>query len=327
MISPDSRPRQSWLLLTTLTLAVVGALILSVTAGSVTLDTAQLFAGLRGENSLAHTLMFELRLPRALAALATGALLALAGALMQVLLRNPLADPYVLGIAGGASTAALATMLLGLGGLWLTGSAFAGALLTMLLVFALASGTRDPSRLLLTGIVLAAGWGALINLMLALATEAEIHGMIFWLLGDLSYAGNPWPALSVAALGLVACLALARGLDLLVHGEAQAQALGVSTQGLRGLLYVLGSLLTAAAVTTAGAIGFVGLIIPHLIRLLGVQSHRLLLPASALAGALLLMLADLGARTVISPRQLPVGVITALIGVPLFLYLLHRGRR
>ncbi len=281
------------------------------------------------DDSLAARILWELRLPRALAALAVGGLLALAGALMQVLLRNPLADPYVLGISGGAGSGALLALLAGAGGLLLSGAALAGALLSTLLVFGLArrGGNLDPVRLLLTGIVVAAGWGALISFILVSSPDESLRGMLFWLMGDLSYAVRPGPALLVLALGLLAAWPLSRSLNLLVRGEIQAGALGVDTARLHALLFGLAALLTAAAVMQAGGIGFVGLVVPHLLRLAGLRDHRLLLPAAVALGASLLLLADTLARGLLAPRELPVGILTAALGVPVFLYLLNRRER
>jgi iron complex transport system permease protein len=247
---------------------------------------------------------------------------------MQVLLRNPLADPYVLGVSGGAATGALLAMLFGLPALGLHGAAFSGALLSMLLVFALAhgSGSWSSQRLLLTGVVVAAGWGAVIGFLLALSPEAGLRSMLFWLMGDLSYAGTPTAGAAVLLGGLLLAVALGRPLNILTRGARTAAALGVSVPALRRLVYILASLLTATAVTLAGNIGFVGLIVPHMLRLLGLRDHRLLLPAAALLGGSLLVIADTLARSLLAPRQLPVGILTALVGVPLFLVLLRHGR-
>ncbi len=303
------------------------SLILALLAGSVPIQMADLWdAVTNSQAGLSRSLILELRLPRALAAFATGGLLSLAGALMQVLVRNPLADPYVLGISGGAAVAALLAMLLGLGGVWLTGSAFGGALLAMTLVFGLARGRGSwtPTRLLLTGVVLAAGWGAVISFILATSPDANIRSMLFWLMGDLGFVQSPAPALLILLLGLIACWPLGRDLNVLIRGELQAGALGINSGRLQITLFLLASLLTATAVIQAGSIGFVGLVIPHIMRLMGFTDHRLLLPAAALAGGSLLVLADTLARTIMAPQQLPVGIITALLGVPLFLYLLRR---
>ncbi|WP_022967578.1 FecCD family ABC transporter permease [Denitrificimonas caeni] len=305
------------------------ATVLALAIGSVTIPPSELWAVIQGKGSMLHsTLVWELRLPRALAAFATGGLLAVAGALMQVLLRNPLADPYVLGLSGGAAVGALLAMLSGMGALLISGSAFAGAMLATVLVFGLAHGTGSwtASRLLLTGVVVAAGWGAVITLILALTPSYKLPGMLYWLMGDVSYARTPWPALLVLALAIAVIMPLARNLNVLARGSMQAAALGVSVRPLEWTIYLLASLLTATAVTTAGSIGFVGLIVPHMLRLVLGNDQRIILPASALAGGILLVLADTLARTVIAPEQLPVGVITALLGVPTFLYLLHRSR-
>ncbi|MDM1696520.1 iron ABC transporter permease [Thiopseudomonas alkaliphila] len=305
------------------------ALGLALAIGSVTISPNALWLALQGQgNPLHQTLLWELRLPRALAAFATGGLLAVAGALMQILLRNPLADPYVLGLSGGAAVGALLAMLAGLGTLLISGLAFTGAMLAMLLVFGLAQGSGNwtASRLLLTGVVVAAGWGAVITLILALTPSYKLPGMLYWLMGDVSYARSPWPALGVLAVASLLILPLARNLNVLARGPLQAAALGVAVRPLEWSIYLIASLLTATAVTTAGSIGFVGLIVPHMLRLVLGNDQRLILPASALAGGSLLVLADTLARTVIAPEQLPVGVITALLGVPTFLYLLHRSR-
>ncbi|WP_336146445.1 iron ABC transporter permease [Marinobacter salarius] len=312
-----------------LALASLAAMMLSVGVGSVSVAPGDVVAVILGEGSnLQQTLVLELRLPRTLSAFATGGLLAVAGALMQVLLRNPLADPYVLGLSGGAAVGALFAMLAGLGGLMISGSAFAGALLATLMVFGLAHGTGSwtPSRLLLTGVVVAAGWGAVITLMLAISPAQRLPGMLYWLMGDVSYARTPWPALAFLLLVCLLVVPLGRSLNVLARGPMQAAALGVAVRPLEWTIYILASLLTATAVTMAGSIGFVGLVVPHMLRLVLGNDQRLILPACALGGGTLLVLADTLARVVIAPEQLPVGVITALLGVPTFLYLLYRSR-
>ncbi len=307
-------------------LSIVGA----VSLGSIPLGWRALGAvALHHGTALEHTLIMDVRLPRVIAAFAVGGLLALAGTLMQVLLRNPLADPYILGVSGGAAVAVLTAMLLGLSGLGLPIAAFSGALLTMLLVFSLSrgGGSWNPARLLLTGVVVASGWAALIGFILTVSPDTDLKNMLFWLMGDLSFAGNALPAMLVLGIGLLLALGAARDLNILARGEFQAMALGVATGTLSLLIYVLASLLTASAVTLAGSVGFVGLIVPHLIRLLGATDHRILLPCSVLLGGSLVVTADTVARTALAPQQLPVGIITALLGVPMFLYLLHRRAR
>lgn len=318
--------RRALLLLALLTLLSLASIVVALAAGSFAVPFADVLSVLDGADNASRSIVLDLRLPRALAGFACGGLLALAGALMQVLLRNPLADPYVLGISGGAGVGALLAMLLGLAGLAVPGFAFAGALAAMLLVFGLAhgDGSWTQTRLLLTGVVVASGCGAIIALILTLAPEQKIHGMLFWLMGDLSQAAGFGPPLAMLVLSLAATLPFARELNLLARGADQALTLGVAVPTLRRVIHVIGSLATAVAVTTAGSIGFVGLVVPHLVRLAMGNDQRLLLPASALAGGSLLVLADTLARTVVAPMQLPVGVLTALIGVPAFLYLLNR---
>ncbi|MCL2523592.1 MAG: iron ABC transporter permease [Betaproteobacteria bacterium] len=319
------------LILASLTLLALFSLGLALTAGSYRVTPAEVLAALFGADGGAGgaDIVLQLRLPRALAGFACGGLLALAGALMQVLLRNPLADPYVLGISGGAGVGAMFAILLGLPALGIDGLAFVGALAAMLLVFGLAhgDGSWTQTRLLLTGVIVAAGCGAVVALILSVAEEHKLRGMLFWLMGDLAQAGSPWPPLLTLLLALAAAMPCARELNLLARGLMPARALGVAVDRLRYTVYLLASLATAVAVTTAGSIGFVGLVVPHLVRLAAGNDQRLLLPASVLAGGSLLVLADTVARTVVAPQQLPVGVLTALIGVPLFLFLLSRQPR
>ena len=314
------------LILVSLSLLAVASFGLALMVGSFKVSPAEVFAALLGQEGGAGDIVLQLRLPRALAGFACGGLLALAGALMQVLLRNPLADPYVLGISGGAGVGAMFAILIGLPTLGIDGLAFAGALGAMFLVFGLAhgDGSWTQTRLLLTGVIVAAGCGALVALMLSIAPDTKLRGMLFWLMGDLAQAGSSWPPLLALAIALTLAMPFARELNLLARGMMQAQALGVAVNRLRYAIFLLASLVTAASVTTAGSIGFVGLVVPHLVRLATGNDQRLLLPASVLAGGSMLVLADTLARTVIAPQQLPVGVLTALIGVPVFLFLLSR---
>jgi len=320
--------RRALLILAALSLLTLISLLLALSLGNVPLGLTETLAALfgRGEG-MAVEVVRSLRLPRALAGLACGGLLAVSGALLQVLLRNPLADPYVLGISGGASVGALLVMLLGLtGGIGVGAAAFCGALAAMFMVFGLAHGNGGwtQTRLLLTGVIVASGCGAAVALMLSIAPDYKLHGMLFWLMGDLSQAGNPAPGLGALALIVLATLPVARELNLLARNADLAQTLGVEIGRLRLAVYVIASLATATAVTQVGSVGFIGLIVPHLTRLAVGNDQRILLPASALAGGSLLVIADTLARTLIAPQQLPVGVLTALIGVPVFLFLLSR---
>lgn len=316
------------LLFLLLALMSVGSILVAAAAGSVHLTWSQWIAALGNSASEYGELVWRLRLPRAVAAWTVGAMLSISGCLMQVLLRNPLADPYILGVSGGASFAALLGMTVGVAAAFLPALAWGGALISILIVFSLARGEGPWSgtRLLLTGVVTASGWAALISLLLTLGSDSSLRGMLFWLIGDLSYTRLPaWAPLLLATVFLL-CLGMARSLNVLAMGETTARLLGESTGKLLWVVYLLASVLTAAAVSIAGNIGFVGLIVPHLMRLLVGSDHRILLPAAAMFGGLFLVLSDTLARTVLAPRQLPVGVVTALLGVPLFLLLLNRAR-
>ena len=322
------RHPRPWIVLFLLALLCLGCAVLATALGSVSLTPAGWWGALTHPTSSEGELLWRLRIPRAGAAFVVGAMLAVAGCLMQVLLRNPLADPYILGVSGGSALFALLGLSLGLAATWMPVLALAGALLAVLIVCGLARGDGPWSgtRLLLTGVVTAAGWGALISLVLATGPDNSLRGMLFWLMGDLSYARLPAWTLVVLALCVIVVLANARRLNVLSMGETTARLLGESTQHLLWGIYFLSSLLTATAVSVAGSIGFVGLIVPHLMRLLVGSDHRILVPSAALFGGAFLVLSDTLARTVIAPRQLPVGVITALLGVPLFLLLLNRAR-
>ena len=320
--------RRQLLVIVALTLLSVLAIATSLSVGSVEISLSDVMSGLIDPTSSSAVVIHELRLPRTLAAFACGGLLALAGALMQVLLRNPLADPYILGISGGAGVGALAAIFFGLGVAGFNGLAFAGALMAILIVFGLAhgDGSWTQTRLILTGVMVAAGCGALITLLLSIAPEERLRGMLFWLMGDFSQGVNPTFALiGIAALGLLVA-PLARDLNVLVRGNDNACTLGVSVNYVRVAVYLIASMATAISVTTAGSVGFVGLVIPHLTRMIVGNDQRILLPTAIFAGGIFLVLADTLARILIAPQQLPVGVVTALIGVPVFLYLLNRTR-
>jgi len=317
------------LLLVSLGVLALAALALALSVGSVPLHLSDVARALFGQGDETQRIIVrDLRLPRAVAAFATGSALALAGALLQVLLRNPLADPYVLGVSGGAAVGALSAMLLSLAAWMVPAAAFAGAVASTAIVFGLARGAGpwSPLRLLLTGIVIAAGWAAIVALILTLAPEAQLRGMLFWLIGDLSSPPLTWTPLAAVLLALAVAMSFARDFNALARGEILAAAVGVDVARLPWLLFALAALLTAIAVTVAGAIGFVGLIVPQGVRLALGNDQRVVLPASGLGGGVLLLVADTLARVVAAPAQLPVGVITAMIGVPLFLVLLARDQ-
>jgi iron complex transport system permease protein len=304
--------------------------LFALLSGSADISNAEVWQALSGHAAdNARNVIMELRLPRALTAFGVGGLLAVAGVLMQVLLRNPLAEPYILGSSGGAAVAALLAMMFGFGATLVDLSAFAGAMTATLLVFSIAQGTGNwtPTRLLLTGVVLAAGFSAATTLLLALSPDQNLRGMLFWLVGDLSFSYSPAQSLWLLAAITVAGLIAARDLNVLARGDLQAAIVGLPVAGFRLIIFAVTALATAISVTTVGVIGFIGLVVPHLIRILAGSDHRVVLPASALAGGTLLVLADTLARTVLAPRQLPVGALTATIGVPLFLILMSRSRR
>jgi len=308
---------------------VPASLALAIAFGSVDLGAARLADALLGQgDDLAREIVWGVRVPRALAGFACGGLLALAGSLLQVLLRNPLADPYILGVSSGASAGALGAMLLGasLAGLHL--SAFAGAALAAGSVWAFSLGPSgwNPYRVLLAGVALSSGFGAIVGLLLSLAPSAQLQGMLFWLLGDLSPAGDPTPALVALAVCAAVAFSQSAALDVLILGEDKARSLGVAVTGVQSLAFGCATVATVAAVLLGGAIGFVGLVVPHMLRLCGIHRHRALLPLATCLGGSLLALADTLARSVAAPTELPVGVVTALIGVPVLLVLLTRLR-
>ena len=278
-------------------------------------------------NSKYTGIIFELRVPRVLTAFAVGGLLAISGVLMQVLLRNPLAEPYILGSSGGAAVAALLAMSFGFSSFWIDASAFSGSLIATLLVFTIASGNGNwgPTRLLLTGVVLASGFSAITTLILALSSEQTVRGMLFWMMGDLSFAYYPMHLIYLLIAITFITSFLSRYFDILARGEVQASILGIEVSFFRMMIFIITAVATSLSVTAVGVIGFVGLVVPHSVRLIVGSKHRYVFPASALAGGILLVIADTLARTVLAPRQLPVGALTALIGVPLFIILMKKS--
>jgi iron complex transport system permease protein len=318
------------LLFSTLVSLAIIAGIIALLSGSADIGASMVWQSLTGTApDNIRSLVIDLRLPRALTAFGVGGLLAVSGVLMQVLLRNPLAEPYILGSSGGAAVAALLAMTVGLGTTMVDVSAFGGAMTATLLVFAIAqgSGSWTPNRLLLTGVVLAAGFSAATTMLLALSPDQNLRGMLFWLMGDLNYAYAPAQSLYLLAAITTVGILIARNLNVLAHGDLQAAIVGMPVASFRLVIFAITSLATAISVTTVGVVGFIGLIVPHIIRIVAGSDHRIVMPASALAGGTLLVLADTLARTILAPRQLPVGALTATLGVPLFLFLMSRSRR
>ncbi len=328
-----------FLMMTGMLLLSVASLVFACLIGSVSLSLTDLWGALKelmqGQSTGLATSVLELRLFRASTGFVTGASLALSGVLMQALLRNPLADPYVLGLSGGASVGALSCLLFAGAGILVDVCAFGGALSVAAILFGLAyrdlrgHGSAEGSAplLLLTGVIMAAGCGAVVTLLLSLASDSSLRGMVFWMIGDLANAQPRYFVWILFALVLLTVLKNARAINILAMHADNAKTLGVDIGRLRQSLFLCAALLTASAVSTAGSIGFVGLIVPHACRFKWGSDHRFLIPVASLAGGCFLVVADALARTVVSPHQLPVGVITAVIGVPVFLLQLHRLRR
>jgi iron complex transport system permease protein len=326
-------------IVTVLAALAVASLLFAGMIGSIALPLSDILPALQemasGKPSSMASTLLDLRLSRALVAFVTGGSLALAGVMMQALLRNPLADPYVLGVSGGAAVGALFLILI-MGAVWMIdAAAFGGSVAISLMLYFFArrdlrggvAAEGGASLLLLTGVILEAGCMALVTLMLSIAPEGRLRGMVFWMIGDLSGAQLRWLPWLMLAGALAFALRAARAINVVaLHAEAAA-TLGIRVGALRQGLFLCSGLLTASAVTSAGSIGFVGLIVPHACRFALGPDHRLLLPAATLVGGTFLVLADTLARTILAPQQLPVGVVTALIGVPVFLFQLHQLRR
>lgn len=322
-----------------LTALLAASVVLAVTIGPAGLAPADVVASIAahlgiGEPTLSPLrdgIVWELRMPRVLTAAAVGAGLAICGVVMQALTRNPLADPYLLGLSSGASVGAVIVLVLGMA-VALPVAAFAGALaaLAATLGLARAAGGLSPTTTVLAGLAVSAVFGAITSLVIFWsATNDSYREILNWLLGSLS--GADWPAVALAGSALlvvgVPLLATGRTLDAFAFGDTAASALGVHVPRTRALLLVATALLTGALVAVSGAIGFVGLILPHAVRLVVGSRHRALLPLSALAGAIFLVWVDTGARTLFDPRELPVGILTALVGGPVFAALMLRARR
>jgi iron complex transport system permease protein len=320
-----------------LSLLLVLVILVSITMGSVKIPPFrsirilfQSILGLKGAGSeTERTIILSLRLPRAILAGFVGAGLSVSGAAFQALLRNPLADPYILGVSSGAAVGAIIAILLGLStfSLGLPLASFLGALLTILVVFYFGrqEGKIHPNTLLLAGVIIGSFLSALIMFFISISQREELHTIIFWLMGDFSFA-NARAILIIfpyILLGVFLLYLRSRQLNLILSGEEHAVQLGVDVERVKLVCYLSASLITAASVSVCGLIGFVGLIIPHSVRLILGPDHRLLIPSAALVGASFLIASDTFARTILSPTELPVGVITAAFGGPFFIYLLR----
>ena len=331
------------MVLVLLALGLLGAVLLAVAIGAVDISPGSVVRLVAWKLGVidrpdvpraTEVILFQLRLPRVALAVVVGLALATSGALFQGLFRNPLADPAIIGVSSGAALGAIVVIVLGggavLGGLGVSVAAFTGALLTAFFVYRLArvGPTVHVATLLLAGIAVAAIISAVMSLVMSFAGE-EIRSIYFWLLGGLSARG--WTAVEVVAplvaLGVLGSFVLIRDLNIVALGEERAAQLGVDLDGFKWRVVALGALLAGAAVSVSGVIGFVGLMTPHLLRLIVGADHRRLLPAVLLAGPMFLVLADLVSRVALAPQELPLGAVTALVGGPFFLLLLRRERR
>ena len=289
--------------------------------GSQNISFFELFGG---QGSQINDIVFSIRLPRVINAITVGALLSIAGLMIQNLVKNPLADPYILGLSGASASVQLLIIASGIiipFGLFVA-IGFGAALLSMLLLIKLSSKKRlNTQSLLLSGVVIAFAYGAIISLILTLSPLATTKPMLFWLMGDLSFTEASFYPIILLVVGMIWAYRYHKELDLIARGEFFAQKSGVDTKKINMLLLITTSIFTALAVSMAGTIGFVGLVVPHIARMLVGNSHAKLIPISALIGAIVLLIADTIARTVVAPIQLPVGIFTALFGVPLFIVL------
>lgn len=323
--------RNVLLIVLVLSVALAGVVLAALAVGGAHLSLPEVWAGLRGAASSpqAAIIVREIRLPRIFLAILVGAALAVSGTGLQALLRNPLADPYVLGVSSGAALGAIVA-------LWLGGRvadasplvAFLGAAMTMVWVYMLGrrAGRLASYTLLLAGVITASFLSAVILFVLTLLSTRDVRGIAFWLMGDLSVVTNVQLRLLAPAIFLATCglYGFAKDLNVLLLGEEEAAHLGVNVTRVETAVYLLASLLTGLAVSVSGAIGYLGLLVPHLGRMIVGNDHRTLLPAAALGGAIVLVLSDALARTVIAPAELPVGAVTAVAGAPVFIYLLRK---
>ncbi len=332
------RPATTWAWGLLLAAMLVASIVTAICFGAADIRPADVFASVAAHLGLGDSplsvlrdgIVWELRLPRVLTAAAVGAGLALAGAVMQALTRNPLADPYLLGLSSGASLGAVSVLLLGLGVL-LPVAAFLGALAALLctLLLAGASGALTPTRTVLAGVAVSALAAALTSFVIFWSAQGDsFREILNWLLGSLS--GADWGTVAIAGTAVlvvgVPVMFSGRLLDAFAFGDTTAAALGVNVAATRWTLLAVTALLTGAMVSVSGSIGFIGLVLPHAVRLLTGARHRVLLPLVALTGAIVLVWADTAARTLFDPRELPVGIVTAIVGAPVFAALLARRR-
>ena len=303
---------------------VVSALV-CVAFGSIDLSAGEILEAIRSRDNVHWVVLSQLRFPRVLVAFMSGALLAMSGCLLQTLLRNPLADPYIFGISSGASLGVLMSMSFALGVSALVGG-FIGAAIVVVSVAVLSNAGSgwNPYRLILTGVMVSAGLNAVISLILLLSPPEMMKGMLFWMMGDLTYAEPRLISVVMFFVILIFSVFYGRGLDVLSLGSERARAIGVSVRRMEVAIYVLAAMASAVVVVEAGAIGFIGLVVPHMVRMIGVWQHQKLVPLAAFVGGAMVAIADTLARSAWAPIQLPVGAITAILGVPILIYLLNR---
>ncbi len=313
----------------TLFVVTIAVALFSLTIGSVEISISQIFSILSGsgENSMFEKIILEIRFPRILMAVAVGGGLSVAGAVFQAILMNPLAEPYILGISSGGSFGAVLSFVLGLSFFGTQIFAFAGALIVVFIVFLLGRrfGEIEPGVLLLSGVMVGAFFGAGILIMTTML-DTSLRTAIFWLIGSLSFAEtkNLYFVLPVTLIATVILVLNSYKYNVLALGSDGAKQLGINTNRVKNIAYVLASLLVGSVVSISGIIGFVGLIIPHVSRMLFGQDYRIIIPSSFFLGASFLILADTLARNIMSPAELPVGAVTAIIGAPVFIYLLKK---
>lgn len=318
-------------------LLTISDVILQIMKNSINFFLQALGFPIQVENSIQKVIIWEIRMPRIIMGALAGMALAVAGTIMQAIFRNPMADPYILGLASGASVGASIAIIAGgtigfLAGYTLPVFAFGGSLLTIIVVYYISNirGMVRIDTLLLSGIAVGSFMAAVTSFFTYISGQ-HLRPIIFWLMGGLSLSEGDWDSVFIAAIiiipACIICMTFTRQLNLLLLGEETAQYRGLDTQKVQKILLVLASLITGVAVAFTGVIGFVGLIIPHLIRLITGPDHRILLPTSSIIGASFLIIADVVAKTIIYPTELPVGIITALCGTPFFLYLLRKQKK
>ncbi|RJX18919.1 MAG: iron ABC transporter permease [Desulfobulbus sp.] len=333
MSDPASITRRLLLIVPVLAVVLAAAMLVGASFGSSGVSMSELFRFMRGQggDSVAATIIWEIRFPRVILAAVTGATLALGGLVFQALLRNPLAEPYILGVSGGSAIGAIIALLAGLAPFpGMAMAAFAGSMLVLGLVLLLGTGRSRSRResLLLGGVMVNALCGAIIMFLISLARNTQVQHVLFWLMGDFSmFSREQLPLLLAVAPSFVVIYFLARPMNLLLLGRENAAAMGIDVRTVSNLLLIATTFMVSVVVCHSGLIGFVGLVVPHILRLVVGPDHRLLAPASILGGASYMILCDLLARSLPTGGEMPVGIVTALVGAPLFIFLLWRGNR